>query len=68
MHVIVNGKETEIKDGASLEQLLDSLGISRTQKGIAVAVNNTVVPRETWRETSLQTGDAVEIIRAVQGG
>ncbi len=68
MRLIVNGKETEIEDEATLEKLLDLLKIAKGTKGIAVAVNDTVVPRDAWPGRTLHPGDTVEIIRAVQGG
>ena len=37
-------------------------------RGVAVAVNNSVVPRSAWRTTLLSDGDVVEIVRAVGGG
>ncbi len=37
-------------------------------RGVAVAVNNSVVPRSAWPTTLLSDGDVVEIVRAVGGG
>lgn len=36
--------------------------------GLAVAVNDAVVPRSVWAGTWLQPGDRVELLSAVQGG
>ena len=36
--------------------------------GIAVAVDDTVVPRSLWATTAVAPGQAVEIVTAVQGG
>ncbi|MBI9114120.1 sulfur carrier protein ThiS [Sanguibacter suaedae] len=36
--------------------------------GVAVAVNDRVVPRSRWRSTHVVLGDRVEIVTAVQGG
>ena len=68
MNVFINGEETPAEDGASLEHLLAGLSISKDHKGIAVAVNNTVKPRDTWPDMTIQAGDRIHIIRAVQGG
>ena len=38
------------------------------QRGVAVALNGTVVPRAAWQNTALRTGDVVEIVRALSGG
>ena len=37
-------------------------------RGIAVALNGEVVPRDAWQDTEVCPGDAVEIVRAFQGG
>jgi sulfur carrier protein len=63
----VNG-ETEPLAAATLEILLQEKAVDTEQKGIAVALNGTVVPRSSWRETKLRSGDTIEIVRARQGG
>ncbi len=68
MNVFINGEKAAAETGVSLEHLLAGLSISKDHKGIAVAVNDTVKPRETWPDMTLQAGDRIEIIRAVQGG
>lgn len=35
---------------------------------IAVAINNTVIPKSQWSTQALQAGDHIEIIQAVCGG
>ncbi|REE01777.1 sulfur carrier protein ThiS [Marinoscillum furvescens] len=42
-------------------------GIHQT-KGIAVAVNQQIVPRTLWEEQSIQPNDQILIITATQGG
>jgi sulfur carrier protein len=63
----VNG-ETESFAAATLEQLLEEKAVETGQRGIAVALNGTVVPRAAWRDTALKPGDSIEIVRARQGG
>ena len=41
---------------------------SDTGRGLAVALNGRLVRRADWAATPLQPGDAVEIVRAMQGG
>lgn len=36
--------------------------------GLAVAVNDEVVPRSAWERTRLLPGDHIEVLSAVQGG
>jgi sulfur carrier protein len=63
----VNG-ESEPLAAATLAVLLEEKALDGAQRGIAVALNGTVVPRTAWGETRLNPGDSVEIVRARQGG
>jgi len=51
-----------------LDELLRSLGYDASTRGVAVALNEEVVPRSAWAERRLSEGDRVEIVGAVQGG
>nr|WP_043589883.1 sulfur carrier protein ThiS [Geminisphaera colitermitum] len=51
----------------TLAALLAELG-QADRKGIAVAVNDTVIPRATWPAHSLHDADRILIIQATQGG
>ncbi|KRD11834.1 thiamine biosynthesis protein ThiS [Flavobacterium sp. Root901] len=51
----------------SIQALLD-LEIPHKQNGIAVAVNNTVVPKIKWNEFLVHETDEILIISATQGG
>jgi sulfur carrier protein len=68
MRLKVNDTDREAAPGTRLRGLLDNLGVSRDARGIAVAVNDEVVPRAKWDTFELGDGDKVEIIHAVQGG
>jgi sulfur carrier protein len=63
----VNG-ESEPLAAATLEALLAEKAVDTGQRGIAVALNGSVVPRAAWPATRLNPGDNVEIVRARQGG
>ncbi|PQV65415.1 sulfur carrier protein [Abditibacterium utsteinense] len=70
MQIQVNGKSRETR-AQTVAQLLEELGFSTPENapvGMAVAVNENVVRRASHREFSLNDGDEIEIIRAVQGG
>jgi sulfur carrier protein len=54
-------------DTLSVQSLLD-LEIPNKQNGIAVAINNTVVPKTNWNQHLLQETDEILIISATQGG
>ena len=62
----VNGKDVTMPDDSTVASLVDRMG--RDRRGIAVAVNETVVPRGLWETTLVCGGDRVEILTAAQGG
>ena len=65
MKIKVNNKEVET--GANyLLQLSQQLELPQT--GIAVAVNNHMVPRTEWKHFAIHEEDEVIIIKAVCGG
>ncbi len=63
----VNGESEPLSVG-TLDALLMEKAVDTMQRGIAVALNGSVVPRAAWRDTALKPGDSVEIVRARQGG
>jgi sulfur carrier protein len=68
MRVVLNGSETELADGATVQVALDSLDLPAAGRGVAVAVDAEVVPRGEWAGTELHEGARVEVLRAIQGG
>jgi sulfur carrier protein len=71
MQLSVNGELSQIAAGSTVTDLVLSLveaARDGNRGGIAVAVNETVVPRASWDATPLAAGDRVEILTAVQGG
>lgn len=66
MKVIVNGGPQDLAPGATVEQVV-ARSTNQT-RGVAVAVNDTVVVRGAWSTTVLEASDRVEILVAVQGG
>lgn len=67
MEVTINHNRTELKETSSLFALLQLQNLSE-KKGIAVAVNNKVVPRSKWDSHILNSNDSITIIKATQGG
>jgi len=65
--VTVNGVARSLRC-ASLSELVRQVGHDPDRPGIAVAVNGEVIPRALWPLHSLEPGDEVEIVGAVQGG
>ncbi len=63
----VNDEAREIDGPTSLAMIVAELGLAE-RKGVAVAVNGTVVTRSTWPSRLLNPGDRILVIRATQGG
>ncbi len=66
IHIRLNGDALEISEGASVAELVESVGLAPDQ--VAVELNRELVPRERRAETSLSDGDAVELVTLVGGG
>ena len=64
--IIVNGRPSEVTPGTTLAAVVATL--TAAPSGVAVAVNDQVVPRGAWASTRLGEGDRVEVLTAVQGG
>ncbi|MBX5486560.1 hypothetical protein MHAS_04729 [Mycolicibacterium hassiacum DSM 44199] len=65
MKVMVNDEPVEVDEQTTVAALLDRLGFP--DKGIAVALNWSVLPRSEW-DTTLADGARIEVVTAVQGG
>lgn len=65
MKIKLNGELRETS-ARTVTELLQELQAPVT--GVAIAVNEQVVRKTAQAATRLQEGDAVELIRAVQGG
>ena len=65
MQINVNNKPLSTT-ATSLDTLATELSLP--EKGVAVAVNNRMVPRNQWEQTPLSEGMSVVIIKAACGG
>ena len=63
----INGFDEEVA-ASTVAQLLAARGIDPGARFLAVAVNGAVVRRAAWDQAALNAGDAVEIVRPLQGG
>lgn len=68
MLLIINNQTKQYKKSPfTLEELMD-LELKGKTKGVAVALNNQVIPRDKWSDTLLTDTDSILIITATQGG
>ena len=66
MKVQVNNKEVELIPNSTLTQLTTQLELP--VQGIAIAVNNKMIPRPEWERFVLHENDNLVIIKAACGG
>lgn len=63
--IFVNNQEMNT-EATVVQQLVDQLNLP--EKGVALAINNRVIPHTSWGEVSVQEGDHVVVIKAAFGG
>ena len=68
MKIKLNGEERVFDKELSLNELVQTELNSDEPKGVAVALNYKIIPRQNWSETVLKENDEIEIVHAVQGG
>ena len=66
MQITVNGEPREVREGTSLDELLDEL--KPPAKFFAVEVNLQVIPRREYAKYRLSEGDRLEVVSFVGGG
>ncbi|MBI4431178.1 MAG: sulfur carrier protein ThiS [Candidatus Omnitrophica bacterium] len=66
MQVRLNGELKEIKEGLSIEELLNVLGFHA--RAVVVELNRSIVRFPQFGSTALKSGDEVEVVRIVGGG
>lgn len=67
MTIWVNQQQQSVVPSMTLLALLEQLQ-KATQTGIAVALNNKVIPKTDWATHNLADNDKITIITATQGG
>lgn len=67
MEVHVNHQLQQTEEGTTLSQLLHKLGFEES-RGLAIAINDQVVPKTEWDDYALRPDDHITLIRATQGG
>lgn len=67
MEVLLNDNVLTVNDETSLLELVFSQ-VGEKQNGIAIAINNSVIPKATWENHYLQANDQILLIKATQGG
>jgi sulfur carrier protein len=64
--ITLNGEPLDF--GGTVADLVEHRFGDRCRSGIAVAIDQEVVPRSRWESRRLAAGERVELVTAVQGG
>ena len=67
MKITLNGDEIFLQTEVTLSKFLEEKK-SLKRSGIAVAINEVVIPKNDWKKVILENNDTILIITAVQGG
>lgn len=67
MEIIINNVRKTVDESISIQKIVEAEFGEKT-KGIAIAIQQKVVPRTEWETTFLNDQDEVLLIRATQGG
>ena len=67
MEITLNSQTITVSENEILENILESHHLL-TKKGIALAINSTVIPKNKWNEIQLNYNDNIMVITATAGG
>ena len=67
MQISINNNSTDIQSATNVSHLIHHL-LALNPAGMAMAINDSIVPRHLWEETLLQENDKVLVIKACSGG
>jgi sulfur carrier protein len=67
MNLIVNGKESNLKEGLTISQLLMEQEVKMPEM-VSVELNSKILKRSKFESTTLNEGDKVEFLYFMGGG
>ncbi len=67
MQITINKQNYQFEENISLEKAIETLELKETN-GIALVLNEEIIPRSEWQKTILFDDDKIIIIGAVAGG
>jgi sulfur carrier protein len=67
MEIQINNQSHHISEGTTVCQLICNI-LQLDTAGIALAINDQIVPRHFWESHQFQSRDTVLIIKAARGG
>ncbi|MBQ0214793.1 sulfur carrier protein ThiS [Proteus vulgaris] len=66
MNITVNDEQYSLDMPVTISQLL--IQLKQPPIGVALAINETIVPRENWEIHFINDGDTILLFQAIAGG
>ena len=67
MKLTLNGKETDVEDGLTVNELLEEQQV-KTPEMVSVEINGQILKRSKFEDTVLKDGDKIEFLFFAAGG
>jgi len=67
MNIQINNEQKVIPEGTTVQEVVISI-LQLNPSGMAIAINDNIVPRHLWESSELQTNDRMLVIKASKGG
>ncbi|MEQ4925415.1 sulfur carrier protein ThiS [Proteus hauseri] len=66
MNIIVNDESLSLDMPVTIRQLL--IQLEQPSIGVALAINETIIPRDNWETHFINDGDTILLFQAIAGG
>ncbi|OAT31456.1 sulfur carrier protein ThiS [Proteus myxofaciens] len=66
MNITVNDEKYSLDMPVTISQLL--IQLEQPSIGVALAINETIIPRENWETYLINDGDTILLFQAIAGG
>ena len=64
----LNGISRQIPVPSTILDILTLLQLPNMEYGVAVCLNDEIIPKPQWGLQQIQEGDVLEVVHATQGG
>ncbi|EHF3470258.1 TPA: sulfur carrier protein ThiS [Proteus mirabilis] len=66
MNITVNDERYSLDMPVTINQLL--IELKQPSMGVALAINDIIIPRENWNTQMINEGDTILLFQAIAGG
>lgn len=66
MNITVNDERYSLDMPVTISQLL--IELKQPSMGVALAINDIIIPRENWNTQTINEGDTILLFQAIAGG